>query len=403
MEEALRKLNIPYRIFGGLSFYKRKEVKDLLAYFRLTINHNDEEALNRIINYPVRGIGKTTLEKLVVVANENNASIWNIINNLVQFNRELGFNSGTITKISDFATMIRSYATFLNEKNAFDMANHIAVSSGLLKDLREDKTPEGISRMENIEELLNSIKDFVDGVDFAEGEDKNNSLGRFMEDIALVTDTDKDDKENNDKVSLMTIHAAKGLEFPFVHLVGMEENLFPSQMSLSSRADLEEERRLFYVAITRAMKKLTISYSESRYRWGNLTLCELSRFVDEIDEKCIDFPQKLINTNTFNFNKKFEPKEKIITQQQEPPLSITKKKLTKISNIADKPNMTTEENFNAVNIGEISVGMDVEHQRFGRGIVIQLECSDSITIAFISFKNVGEKQLLLKFAKLKII
>ena len=403
MEEALRKLNVPYRIFGGLSFYKRKEVKDLIAYFRLTINHNDEEALYRIINYPARGIGKTTLEKIMVVANENDTSIWNIISNLQQFNAALSFNSGTITKISDFVTMIRSYATYLNDKNAFELANHIAASSGILRDLREDKTPEGISRQENIEELLNSIKDLVDKENDSDNEEQNISLNRFMEDIALITDSDKDDKENNDKVSLMTIHAAKGLEFPYVFVVGMEENLFPSQLSLSSRTDLEEERRLFYVAITRAMKKLTLSYSESRYRWGNLTLCEISRFVDEINEKCIDFPQKQINTSSFNYTKKFEPKEKPFVVQQEPPLSIAKKKLTKVSSISNNSNSSADDSFNAVNIGEIAIGMDVEHQRFGKGKVLQLEGNDSNTKALISFNGVGEKQLLLKFAKLKIL
>ena len=403
MEEALRKLNVPYRIFGGLSFYKRKEVKDLIAYFRLTINHNDEEALYRIINYPARGIGKTTLEKIMVVANENDSSIWNIISNLLQFNAALSFNSGTITKISEFVTMIKSFATYLNDKNAFELANHIAASSGILRDLREDKTPEGISRQENIEELLNSIKDLVDKENDSDNEEQNISLNRFMEDIALITDSDKDDKENNDKVSLMTIHAAKGLEFPYVFVVGMEENLFPSQLSLSSRTDLEEERRLFYVAITRAMKKLTLSYSESRYRWGNLTLCEISRFVDEINEKCIDFPQKQTNTSSFNYTKKFEPKEKPFVVQQEPPLSITKKKLTKVSSISNNSNLSADDSFNAVNIGEIAIGMDVEHQRFGKGKVLQLEGNDSNTKALISFNGVGEKQLLLKFAKLKIL
>jgi DNA helicase-2/ATP-dependent DNA helicase PcrA len=280
MEEALRKMNIPYRIYGGLSFYKRKEIKDLIAYFRLVINPNDEEALKRIINVPVRGIGKTTLEKLTVTSTEKDKTMWQLIEDPVQ--NPCGFNSGTLQRLNDFVTMIRSFSVKLKTCNAFDLASHIATSTGLLRELYQDKTPEGLSRYENIQELLNGIKEFVDnGRSITPRGDEENyqdeqtlrTLDLFMQDIALLTDADDDDKSNDDKVSLMTIHSAKGLEFPAVYVVGLEENLFPSQMSLDSRDDLEEERRLFYVAITRAEKKLTISYANSRYRWGNLISC----------------------------------------------------------------------------------------------------------------------------------
>jgi len=400
IEEAMRKLNIPYRIYGGLSFYKRKEVKDLLAYFRLTINHRDEEALFRIINFPARGIGKTTIEKITVFSNESALTIWEILSKITDYNGELRLNSGTINKLGEFVTMIKSFSVQLKNKNAFELANHIANSSGILKELKEDFTPEGISRIENIEELLNSTKDFVDGVHFSGQEPLKDTLADFMEDIALLTDADKDDKNDNDKVSLMTIHSAKGLEFPFVYVSGMEENLFPSHLSLSSRADLEEERRLFYVAITRAMKKLILSYSESRYRWGNITLCEISRFVNEIDVNCIDFPKKISSANqsgNSNMQGFYERKTPYKQYQSQPFLKSGLKKLS-----SEKDSASVEE-FSALNILNIKEGMDVEHQRFGAGKVIKVEGKDINTKALINFKTVGEKQLLLKFAKLKIV
>jgi len=282
IEEALRKRNIPYRIYGGLSFYSRKEIKDLLSYFRLTINHNDEDALRRTINFPARGIGKTSIEKMLVAADENDTNLWEVINNLKKY--EVNVNSGIIRKVEDFATMIKSFVIDLKKKDAYEVARHIAVSSGLLKLYREEDTPEGISRVENIEELLNAIKEFAEaGVENDEGDlASQGTLEEFLQDVALLTDADNED-EDNDKVSLMTIHAAKGLEFPHVFIVGIEENLFPSIQSISTRADLEEERRLFYVALTRAMQKVTLSYAESRYRWGQFTITEPSRFLEEID------------------------------------------------------------------------------------------------------------------------
>jgi DNA helicase-2/ATP-dependent DNA helicase PcrA len=397
MEEALRKLGIPYRIYGGLSFYKRKEIKDLLAYFRLVINQNDEEAFNRIINYPARGIGKTSLEKIVVCANDHDKSFWQIVENANLY--PLGINSGTATKISDFVIMIKSFATMLKTKNAFELAKLIASSSGILKELYADRTPEGVSRHENIEELLNAIKDFTEKKSDTDDESIENAiktLDEFMQDIALLTDADSDDKNDNNKVSLMTIHAAKGLEFPYVFIVGVEENLFPSLQSIGSRVDLEEERRLFYVAITRAMTKLSVSYATSRYKWGNLTSCEPSRFIEEIDEKYIDFPQKARVSSVFGNKANLNLSN---TVKQEKITIFPKGKLIK----ASEADQATSKDFEANDSDEIQNGMEIEHQRFGKGKIINIEGTGSNKKATVFFQQVGQKQLLLKFAKLKII
>ncbi|MCE3260383.1 MAG: ATP-dependent helicase, partial [Bacteroidetes bacterium] len=325
-EEALRRLNIPYRIYGGVSFYQRKEIKDVLAYFRLTINNKDDESLKRIINYPARGIGQSTLDKIYVASEEQGLSMFEVISNLRDFN--LGINAGIASKINDFVAQIKSYSLMLPYKDAFELANHIAVNSGVVRELYSDKTPEGVSRYENIQELLNGIKDFVEQErspqedelndvikstfvtpegDLFTGEEKKSNetrtLDEFMQEITLLTDADNDkqDEKNADKVSLMTVHAAKGLEFKYVYVVGLEENLFPSQLSLNSRSDLEEERRLFYVAVTRAEKQATLSFAATRYRFGNLIYCEPSRFIDEIDERYVDFPEEPKATS-FNDN-----------------------------------------------------------------------------------------------------
>lgn len=397
MEEALRRLNIPYRIYGGLSFYNRKEVKDLLGYYRLTINHKDEEALKRIINYPARGIGKTTMEKIIVVANQANCSLWEVIEKPHEF--ALNLNSGTLGKIASFATMIKSFRAQLETQNAFDLAKLIASSAGIMKDLYEDKTPEGISRYENIEELLNAIKEFSEKErEMLDGEEEPKTdlpvfrtLNEFMQDIALITDADVQDKNSTDKVSLMTIHAAKGLEFPYVYIVGMEENLFPSMMSLGSRSDLEEERRLFYVALTRAEKQATISYAESRYRWGNLTICEPSRFIEEIDKKYLEFPRRAAVKKPTQV--KPHPENKIH------PVNKKLKKLTKSSSVYGSEAIPFDESL----IEKIIPGIEVEHNKFGKGKVIGVEGAGSSKKAAIFFKNIGQKQLLLKYAKLKIL
>lgn len=397
IEEALRRLNIPYRIYGGLSFYNRKEVKDLLAYYRLTINHKDEEALKRIINYPTRGIGKTTMEKIIVVADQAKLSLWDVIENPQQF--ALNLNSGTINKITSFVTMIKSYRAQLLTKNAFDLAKLIASSSGIMKDLYEDKTPEGISRYENIEELLNALKEFTEKereLQDGDGAPKTElpefrTLDEFMQDIALITDADVQDKNATEKVSLMTIHAAKGLEFPYVYIVGVEENLFPSIQSLGSRSDLEEERRLFYVALTRAEKKVTISYAESRYRWGNLTICEPSRFIDEIDKQYLEFPRRApVN---------LPPQVKAHSQTTIHPGNKKLKKLNKNQNVYGSESIPFDESLTE----KIIPGIEVEHNRFGKGKVIGVEGEGASKKAAIFFKNVGQKQLLLKYAKLKIL
>ncbi len=402
-EEALRKMNIAYRIYGGLSFYKRKEIKDLIAYFRLVINHNDEEALKRIINVPARGIGKTTLEKITVTAAERDKSLWEIVMN-PQLN-EAELNSGTRTKISEFVTMIRSFAVKLKSDNAYDLASHMATSTGLLKDLYADKTPEGLTRYENVQELLNGIKEFVEtgrsitpqgDEDVFKDTGEVRTLEMFMQDISLLTDAD-DENKDTDTVSLMTIHAAKGLEFPAVFVVGLEENLFPSQLSVNSREDLEEERRLFYVAITRAEKKLTLSYANQRYRWGNLISNEPSRFIEELDMQHIEETGARKPKFDFVFD---DPGERLSNSQTPKNGSVFAKQQP--SNLK-KVTSTDVKNFVGDDTTDIQVGMEVEHQRFGVGKVLLVEGNVADRKALIFFQGIGQKQLLLKFARLKIL
>jgi DNA helicase-2/ATP-dependent DNA helicase PcrA len=404
MEEALRRKNIAYKIYGGLSFYQRKEVKDLLSYFRLMINPNDEEAIKRVINYPARGIGKTTIDKISIAANNNQASFWSVISNLNQYNT--GINSGAQTKIREFIEMIKSFASQLNSKNAFDLGNEVAATSGVLKDLYSDRTPEGISRYENIQELLNGLKEFTETENEEEEDVTPRGLAEFLQDVALLTNADNEKDEDKDKVTLMTIHAAKGLEFPYVHVVGLEENLFPSQMSLTSRADLEEERRLFYVAITRAEKELHLSFASSRYKWGSLIFCEPSRFIEEIEEQYLEFtfqkgsgiePQNsFISENNYDTSANYiARKNKLPEKKNLPPkvIQTTPKNLTKISS-ASAPNS----NESAIELN-LQQGMMVNHQKFGNGIIEVLDNGK----ATINFQNIGNKQLLLKFAKLTIV
>lgn len=389
MEEAFRKLNIPYRIYGGLSFYNRKEIKDLLAYFRLVINHNDEDSLLRCINTPTRGIGKTTMEKITVAADEHNINMWEVLNNPPAFG--VKFNSGTANKLINFATMIKSFAAEVKKKEAYDAARHIAVSSGLLKMFRDEDTPEALSRVENIEELLNGIKEFSEkGAEAAEGDLENQgTLDQFMQDVALLTNQDNDDEEDNDKVTLMTIHSAKGLEFPYVYVVGLEENLFPSIQSITTRADLEEERRLFYVAITRAEKQLTLSFAESRYRWGQFTITEPSRFLDEIENTLIDRPKKVRHSKPSGSNLRGENTLKIPNR--------------KLSSVSSAPKKTENTDFVESDTSSLQTGMKVEHPKFGVGKVISVEGSGPNKKATVFFNAVGQKSLLLRFAKLKII
>ncbi|MFL5762680.1 MAG: ATP-dependent helicase [Bacteroidia bacterium] len=438
MEEALRRQNIPYRIYGGLSFYQRKEIKDLLSYYRLAINNNDEEALKRVINYPARGIGDTTLDKIIVAANDHNISLWKVIENIQEF--EIGLNSGAKTKVDEFASMIKSFSAMLKTQNAYDLGQHIAIHSGILKDLYADKSPEGVSRHENIQELLNGLKEFTDDFEAPvtdpdmdeegissengnenEGEEKGNgtlfedeaspaeelkdgpTLDLFMRDIALMTDADKktETEEDKNRVVLMTIHSAKGLEFPYVYIVGLEENLFPSQMSLTDRADLEEERRLFYVALTRAEKRVTLSYSTTRYRWGNLIYSEPSRFIEELDPKHIELPvespSRMFSDDEGYSKPKLQtgtakPKQ---TYEQRP---VMGKKLVKASAAAKNTS-----DFDTESLRALQVGSQVQHDRFGNGKVISMDGDFPNNKATIFFEGVGQKQLLIKFAKLRIV
>ncbi|MCF8331584.1 MAG: UvrD-helicase domain-containing protein [Bacteroidales bacterium] len=400
IEEALRNKNIPYRIYGGLSFYQRKEVKDLLAYFRLVINSHDQEALTRIINVPARGIGNTTMERLIVEADNTGRSVWQVCENIMESQAKL--NAGVRNRIDNFVTMIQSFKTELKKKNAYELAKRIARESGIMKLLKDDETPEGISRYENIQELLNAISLYVDKEDDDvpggilstpdETEPELRSLDKYMENIALLTDADQQD-DQQERVSLMTIHGAKGLEFPYVFIAGLEENLFPSMQSMGTRAELEEERRLFYVAVTRAEKQVWLSYAETRRRFGNVIFSEPSRFIDELDEQFIFKPQEpgfgsWKSGNGFGktnmqppAGQKFPPKRKQISKKQP----------------------DTGPSAPPSNIDDIVAGAMVEHTKFGQGKVISVEDSGPNKKATVHFSTVGRKQLLLRFARLRLI
>lgn len=392
MEESLRKLNIPYRIYGGQSFYNRKEIKDLLAYFRLVINHNDEEALQRAISTPSRGIGKTSMERIIVMADEQGVSMWEVIGAPQKYG--LKVNSGILNKLNIFITMIKSFSAEIKKKEAYEAAKLIANGSGLIRMFREEETPESISRVENIEELLNSVKEFSErGAEAAEGDmELQGTLDEFMQEVALFTDADKDDDEGNNKVSLMTIHAAKGLEFPYVFIVGLEENLFPSVQSVSTRTDLEEERRLFYVALTRAMKKVTLSYAESRYRWGQFTIAEPSRFLEEIDESLLDIPHKTALKTAPTSN-----------EQQKSTSFGSSMRQRNLKSVASATQSSGTANFQADDTTGLMAGMEVEHSKFGKGKVVAVEGAGPNKKATIFFSGIGEKNLLLRFARLKIL
>jgi DNA helicase-2/ATP-dependent DNA helicase PcrA len=390
MEEALRKLNIPYKIYGGQSFYQRKEIKDVIAYFRLTINPSDEEALKRVINYPRRGIGDTTIDRIILSADQNKITPWEVIIDPSKY-----IDGRSSASVGVFATMIQSFQVITKNLSAYDAALHIAQHSGLLKDLYEDKSVEGLNRYENIQELLNGIKEFSEREDIEE-----KGLEVFMQDVALLTNDDKAADKDADTVSLMTIHSSKGLEFPNVHVVGLEENLFPSQMSLNSRSDLEEERRLFYVAVTRAESKLTISYATSRFKFGTLISCEPSRFLDEIDAQYLelDFTAKPAASSNPFFDDERNAWSKRGDTFSKPKIATS----VKTTSILAKAHVPTP-GFAPSDTSGLQVGMEVEHERFGFGKVISLEGNKPDVKATIFFKEIGQKQLLLKFAKLRII
>ena len=407
-EESLRKLNIKYRIIGGTSFYQRREIKDLLAYFRYTINQNDEEAFKRIINLPKRGIGDTTIAKISITANEQQISVWDVVSNIKQY--QTGRLSDTI---DGFADLIKSFKIMAEsgKKDAYEVASHIAKSSGLLKELHEDKTVEGLSRYENVQGLLNSIKEFVDNPD--EGvQDKN--LNTFLQTVSLMTTADQDDPDgDNDRVTMMTIHGAKGLEFNHVYVVGMEEDLFPSQMMLQSRADLEEERRLFYVAVTRAEKKLVMSYAETRYQWGRLKPCEPSRFLDEIDAKYLQFAKNIRRAveDTHRLPQGFV---RMSSKEQKMPDFDTSDKATPANILIQRQNIPRpqvvgntykpSEDFFPSDTKNLIENDRVEHLKFGFGKVKKIDVNGTDRKATIQFEgSIGEKTLLLSFAKLRIL
>jgi DNA helicase-2/ATP-dependent DNA helicase PcrA len=385
-EEALRKLGIKYRIIGGQSFYQRKEIKDLLAYLRFTVNQRDEEAFKRIINLPKRGIGDATVAKIAVTASENNIAIWDVVANIGKY-----ASGRTISPIEQFGTLIKSFKILVSEgKDAYEVSAHIAKASGILRDLYEDKTVEGLSRYENVQELLNGIKEFVDN---EETEDK--TLSAFLQSVSLLTNADEpDDNNDNDRVTMMTIHSAKGLEFRNVFIVGLEEDLFPSQMMLESRQDLEEERRLFYVAITRAEKKLSFSYAESRYQWGRLKMCEPSRFLLEVDQRYLNV-SKMISAATERENtptaSPFSARNLIQRKPAEP------KPNPAVASYVPSADFVPSDTF------DLTEGDKVEHLKFGFGKVTKMDINGTDRKATVKFDLVGEKTLLLSFAKLRIL
>ena len=393
MEEALRRHNIKYKVVGGLSFYQRKEIKDIVAYLRFVVNQNDEQAFRRIVNLPKRGIGPTSVDKIMLEAYEQEIPLWDVLTHADQFLP--GRAAGAVMQ---FADLIKAFRMHAEQKDAFETAAHVAKVSGLLKELYEDKTIEGLNRYENVQELLNAIKEFVDN---PENDDK--SLSAFLQEIALLTTVDEDKSEDQDMVTLMTIHSAKGLEFPYVYVVGMEEDLFPSQMMLSSRRELEEERRLFYVAITRAKQKISLSYALTRYRFGRLKSCEPSRFLEEIDPTYVMINKKLSS---------FEPIIGSGTSAWDNPRSNRNETYyngtgfnqpnNNLKKVTPGTSYKPAADFAPSDTTNLEVGMKVEHPKFGFGVVKGLDIQGSNRKAKVDFDSFGEKTLLLSFAKLKI-
>lgn len=407
-EENLRRMGISYVIYGGISFYQRKEIKDFLAYLRVLVNPKDEEALKRIINYPARGIGKTSIDKLVLLANENNVSMWEILTKASQF----GFRAGTLQIIEDFVLLIESCRSLLSSKNAYEVAMHVGKQTNLIKELFNDKSLEGVARYENIQELLNSIKQWIESPDNEEGEVTDKSLAAYLQQITLLTDADEKDPQA-DVVKLMTVHAAKGLEFHCVFVAGLEELLFPSGMSINTREELEEERRLFYVAITRAKSKLWLSYANSRYRFGSLVQNEASRFIHELPENFLDKSfagggvrnqaSGLFNSTAYErMNRRYGSTAQAEKMYGPPPQKTAPSYLP-----AKQPAKTVEHvptsGFTPSDTSNLQVGQKVEHQKFGFGEVVKLEGSAHNPIATIRFDLNGEKKIMLNYAKLRIV
>ncbi|MBJ34869.1 MAG: ATP-dependent DNA helicase, partial [Flavobacteriaceae bacterium] len=376
IEDSLRLNKIPYQIFGGVSFYNRKEIKDVLAYLRVIVNSSDEESLKRIINYPARGIGQVTINKIILAANKNDLTLYETI----QKNNHLsiGLSNSVSIKLQNFTDLIDVFKIQNQKLNAFDLTKEVIEKVKLIDELKKDDSPEGISRVENVQELLNGIRDFIE--DQKEIVDSNNNLSEFLSTVSLSTDFDIEN-EDQDKVSLMTLHLSKGLEFKHVFIVGLEEDLFPSALSYNTRSELEEERRLFYVGITRAKENLYLSYANSRYRWGNIIYCEESRFLNEIDKEYV----KIITPNPVKSN---------ISRSLSPG-----KNITYISKLNLKRMSKTSSSRPSIKIN-VTEGDNVSHEKFGRGEVIKIEGSGNDSKAIINFKKFGVKNLLLRFAKL---
>lgn len=403
-EENLRRMNIAYTIYGGISFYQRKEVKDYIGYLRLVVNPRDEEALKRIINYPARGIGKTSMDRAILAANQNNMSMWEVLEQAPKF----GFRAGTLQSIEEFVMMIKSFQSMLESRNAYEIAFHVGKQTNFVRELFNDKSTEGVQRYENVQELLNSIKEFTETpVNEESGEVGDKSLAAYLQQITLLTDADQKDP-NADTVKLMTIHAAKGLEFPAVFVGGLEEGLFPNAMSINTREELEEERRLFYVAITRAKSRLYLTYANTRYKFGSLTQNEASRFIDEVPADYIDRSYAgggLKNQSGgrpmgsafermhggFGINASARPEKTFVSS------------LVNNTAKAKEPSHQPSANFTPSNLSQMAAGQRVEHQKFGFGEIIKLEGSQQNPVATIKFENAGEKKIMLNYARLMIV
>lgn len=400
LEDALRRRNIPYKIYGGTSFYQRKEIKDVLAYLRLIVNPKDEESLKRVINFPARGIGQTSIDRLNVAANHYQRSIYEVIQNLDKL--DLKINAGIRTRIKNFALLIESFAVTAQKMDAFELTELVVRKSGLLTEFKKDATPEGVVRVENIEEMLNGLKDFVEQQKELDG--ATGHISEFLEDVALATDMDNDTSDD-DRVALMTVHLAKGLEFPHVYVVGMEENLFPSGMNMNSRSELEEERRLFYVALTRAEKQAYLTYALSRYQWGQLTDSEPSRFIEEVGDEFLEYLSPAsFNRPGFIPRNQFNPVDKTRLRQNKPvagtpPKGPNEEDLRKIRRLKPINSLSDTK----VEVIKLEAGQIVDHHRFGRGKVLNVEGYGADAKAEIQFEHGGLKNLLLRFAKLKII
>ncbi len=412
-EEALRRMGIPYTIYGGISFYQRKEIKDMVAYLRLIVNPKDEEALKRIINYPVRGIGKTSVDKALLFANENNISMWEVLEKAHGF----GYKAGTLQAIEDFVTMLKSFASMLSKNNAYEVAVHVGKQTNLVKELFNDKSTEGVQRYENIQELLNSIKEWTESPDNEDGELVDKSLAGYLQQITLLTDADEKDP-HADTVKMMTIHAAKGLEFGCVFAAGLEEMLFPNAMSINTREELEEERRLFYVVITRAKKKLWITYANTRYRFGQLVQNEPSRFMDELPATFVDRSYSGVNSRSQGtqwggggsamdrMRGGFGGAAKEAERRYGPPPSAKKETPSYMATKPAPPKVVEHkpsEDFVPSDTSNLQAGQKVEHQKFGFGEVVKMEGAAHNPIATVKFELNGEKKIMLNYAKLRII